>query len=202
MSIITEKRLRREIERQKLVVTPLLDPGQIEGGSVNVRLGTRLIMTKRQEYPFIDPEKLSRERIGKFQTKVSLVLGYHFILHPGELVLAATLEFIHLPPYFSGYVVSRSSYGRIGLIVATATYIHPDWRGCLTLELVNAGNVPIKLRCGAPIAQLIVQHATPKYIEPNQTSIPTGPAFSILDRDPTWRRLANLRSLWKTEESE
>ena len=37
------------------------------------------------------------------------------------------------------YVLGRSSWGRVGLIVATAVMVQPGYTGTLTLELVNEG---------------------------------------------------------------
>jgi deoxycytidine triphosphate deaminase len=89
------------------------------------------------------------------------VLGYKFVLHPSELVLAATLEYLVLPADLSAQVVSRSSYGRLGLLSATAIQVHPHIHGCLTLELVNLGTVSLVLTPGERIAQLVVSLAAP-----------------------------------------
>jgi dCTP deaminase len=67
------------------------------------------------------------------------------------------MEFLQIPNDMSAEVVGRSSWGRLGLIVATAVFVHPGFRGCLTLELVNEGNTPIALSPGQRIAQLAVQ---------------------------------------------
>jgi dCTP deaminase len=51
-------------------------------------------------------------------------------------------------------VIGRSSWGRRGLIVATAVIIHPGFKGPITLELKNLGEVPIALYPFDRIAQL------------------------------------------------
>ena len=61
-------------------------------------------------------------------------------------ILAATLEYSALPDDLSANVVGRSSWGRLGLIVATAVFVHPGFRGCLTLELVNEGTARLLYR--------------------------------------------------------
>src|SRR5262249_24459312 len=78
-----------------------------------------------------------------------------FVLHPNELVLAATMEWFRLPEKLAGYVTSRSSWGRAGLIVATAVAVHPGFAGCITLELVNTGEVPVVLYPGLRVAQFV-----------------------------------------------
>jgi dCTP deaminase len=69
-----------------------------------------------------------------------------------------TLEWLRLPEHLCAFVIGRSSWGRDGLIVATATTIHPRYAGVLTLELTNVGEIPIRLYPGLTIAQLVIQH--------------------------------------------
>src|SRR5258708_30166625 len=52
------------------------------------------------------------------------------------------------------YVLGRSTWVRLGLIVATAVGIHPNFAGTLTLELRNLGEAPLSLYPGQIIAQL------------------------------------------------
>ena len=59
-----------------------------------------------------------------------------------------------MPRGLGAYVVGRSSWDRLGLIVATAIGIHPLFHGIITLELTNLGDVPITLRPGRTVAQI------------------------------------------------
>ena len=45
-------------------------------------------------------------------------------------------------------------WGRLGVVVATAIGIQPGFRGIITLELGNLGDVPLILRPGRTIAQI------------------------------------------------
>lgn len=143
---------------RRLVVTPLLDPeAQIGAGSVDLRLGTEFLETQRGGQPVVDPlhdEVGNTSAARRRHDRTYVPLGHSFILHPGQFVLGSTLEFIGLPDYVSGQVLSRSSWGRLGLLVATAVAVMPGYRGVLTLELVNSGNVPIQLTPGLRVAQL------------------------------------------------
>ena len=51
--------------------------------------------------------------------------------------------------------MTKSSWARVFISIASAPWIHPFYRGCLTLEIANLGNVPVALAVGKPIAQLI-----------------------------------------------
>jgi deoxycytidine triphosphate deaminase len=43
----------------------------------------------------------------------------------------------------------------MGLIAATATYVTPGYKGCPTLEIVNEGEVPVRVKPGERICQLV-----------------------------------------------
>jgi dCTP deaminase len=79
-----------------------------------------------------------------------------YVLHPGHFVLGATMEWIRFPAKLSGYVVGKSSWGRRGLVIATAVGIHPGFSGCLTLEITNLGEMPIEIIPGMQICQLFI----------------------------------------------
>lgn len=198
MSILTKQEIKRLIKKQEeLIVSPILDlDRQVEAGSINIRIGTEFIVAKKSECAVIEPRKLSAQEIRKVQEKVYRNIGDIFVLHPLQLVLAGTFEFISLPNDLCGYVETRSRYGRCGVIVATATYIHPGWKGCLTLELMNFGDTPIKIECGSSIAQLILQKAEPTSIDPPQKfkPIPLGPEFVQMEGDPDFDLINKLKS--------
>ncbi|MBT8420792.1 MAG: dCTP deaminase [Gammaproteobacteria bacterium] len=78
-----------------------------------------------------------------------------FYLHPNELALGITLEFISLPKDIVGFIDGRSSLARVGLMVnITAHTIEPGWEGNITLEFANLGRVPLALYPGARICAL------------------------------------------------
>jgi deoxycytidine triphosphate deaminase len=162
----------------QLIVTPLL-PHALGTGSFDVRLGPKFIVFHRTDTasiktfdPTWDPSEVQR--------LVEVGWGDSFVLHPNELVLASTLEYMALPADLSAQVITRSSYGRMGLITATAVQVHPHFHGCLTLELLNLGLVPLELTPGERIAQLVfiaVQPPAPKP-ESEDRECPVGPEFS------------------------
>jgi deoxycytidine triphosphate deaminase len=161
-----------------LVVTPLL-PFAIGRGSLDVRLGPQFIVFQRTDTASIktfDPTWDPRE----VQRLIEVGWGERFVLHPNELVLASTLEYFALPKDLSAQVITRSAYGRMGLITATAVQVHPHFHGCLTLELLNLGLVPLELMPGERIAQLIFIRVDPPPPPPKveDHECPVGPEFS------------------------
>lgn len=171
-----ESALRRETER--LVIAPLIR-SSIGAASMDIRLGPQFIVFRRTETPAFS--SLSLTSAGrKLQRKIEVGWDDEFVLHPGELVLASTLEYLAMPSDLSAQVITRSSYGRLGLITATAVHVHPYFRGCLTLELLNLGQIPLMLRPGERIAQLVFFTVQPPAKAPASVDYdpPIGPKFS------------------------
>lgn len=163
MSVIGGKGLKKliyytEDNNKRLIVTPILDPkGQIDKSSaaIDIRLGTKFIVPQRANVAHINVGDLDFNKILKESVETVYVpYGKSLILHPGHFVLGNSLEYFRLPKNMTGYVVSRSSWGRIGLVVATAIGIHPGFFGVLCLELTNSAEVPISLYPGLTIAQV------------------------------------------------
>jgi dCTP deaminase len=123
-----------------------------------------------------------------------VAFGRPFILHPRMFVLAVTLEWIRLPSNMAGYVVGRSSWGRHGLIIATATGVHPGFTGCLTLELTNVGEVPITVKPGTTICQLFLHEVLagdPGLVDLSPFIGHRKPTIGAIKLDDTAWKLAN-----------
>ena len=165
MVVISGKEARRRIydesdpDRQ-LVITPLLEPdSQIkeDSSSIDLRLGCHFLQQRRSNVSFIDAGRSdSMENYRSMERREFVPLGGYLVLHPKQFVLGSTLEYVAMPLDLSGYVVGRSSWGRLGLVVATAIGVHPGYKGIIVLELSNVGEVPFYLRPGLSIAQLFL----------------------------------------------
>lgn len=170
---------------RRLVVMPMIDKKQVGPASVDVRLGTEFRLLRRIDEAGLDPGADDQPDLERQQEHVSVPIGDSLWLHPGQFLLGATLEFLRFPNHLSGYVIGRSSWGRTGLLVATAIMVQPGFGGNLTLELVNHGEGPIALYPGCRIGQLTVHRLTGetshgyggKYVGP------TGPQVSRLTKE-------------------
>ena len=192
--VLTEVEIRRRLElgldiaelgkpdTEALVVTPRTAL-HVSGATMDVRLGREFITFKRTSTESFSAA-LQRREPREMQEAVEKDWGGNFILHPGELVLASTLEYVQLPGDLTAQVITRSSYGRLGLLSATAVQVQPRFTGSLTLELVNLGQMPLTLVPGERIAQLVFTRAYPP-ADPaaSKYSYPTGPQFSRVGED-------------------
>lgn len=144
-----------------LVVTPQPDLAALRGsgsGSVDLRLGTWFVTLRQNRSPMLDISLGNDSALGpnRLTRKYYVPFGKHYILHPRCFVLGVTMEWIRLPKGLAGYVVGKSSWGRRGLVIATAVGVHPGFSGCLTLEITNLGELPIKIMPGMKICQLFL----------------------------------------------
>ena len=160
MSALGQQEIRKRLAKD-LVVSPLLSIDQVGGSSVDLRMGTVVLMARAGRQSHVDPAayrepQTHNDRESKRQKHERFPIPFKesFLLHPGALALVPTLEWIQIPVDLQGVVTARSSWAREGLNIATATIINPGYEGIITLELANFGEIPIQLYPGLRIAQL------------------------------------------------
>lgn len=164
--ILSAEKIRELLEHpgenpaDRLVISPLLDlEEQLKPGtaSVDVRLGQRFHVPLRAKLSQLDLLSPAHQAdLLKYKDDTFVPIGDYFVLHPGQFVLGETLEWIRLPRNLTAYVIGKSTWGRDGLIIATAIGVHPNFSGILTLEISNVGEIPIYLYPGLAIAQLFL----------------------------------------------
>lgn len=139
-----------------LVVTPAPDVDAVRkkvDASLEVHLGTWFLTLRPARMESLKVKEVQEARA----TKLHYVpFGKPYFLHPRSFVLGVTFEWFRFPNDLAAYVVGKSSWGRRGLVIATATGVHPAFVGCLTLELSNVGEIPVELKPGIPICQLFI----------------------------------------------
>lgn len=156
---LSDVEIKSYLHDEKIVITPSPDPQSISGVTVDVRLGNKFRVFEGHNAPFIDisgPKADVQKALDSVMSdEIVLEDDQPFILHPGELALAMTLESVTLPDDIVGWLDGRSSLARLGLMVhVTAHRIDPGWSGNIVLEFINAGKLPLALRAGMPIGAL------------------------------------------------
>jgi dCTP deaminase len=187
------------------VVTPSINPkSQYSVTSVDLRLGSSFLIHKTTGFTHINPEPSKDENdkrapLDAFYDELFIPPGKNFILHPHQFVLAATLEYVSIPFDYYALVLGRSSWGRLGLNIATATTVNAGYRGCITLELRNLGETPLPLKVGIRVAQLClipisIENSSGGYFVQSGKYIgPVGPEIPKIKDDDDWDLLCNLK---------
>jgi dCTP deaminase len=135
-----------------------------DADSVDLRLGSHFLLPKPLDQPYFSPDSGSASTL---YVKVHVPLGQFLVVPAHQTILGATLEFIKLPHDVSGQVLTKSSVARTFIVVETAPWIHPEYRGCLTLEIANVSNTPVLLYPGRRICQLVLMDVAPTDHEDN-----------------------------------
>ncbi len=148
--VLSDRTIREEIAAGRIVIEPF-DDAMVQPSSVDVRVDRRFRVFHNARYPYIDV----RQPMEDLTELVEVADGEPFILHPGEFVLAQTLERVTLPNDLVARLEGKSSLGRLGLLIhSTAGFVDCGFSGHLTLELSNVANLPITIYEGMPIGQL------------------------------------------------
>ncbi|MCI9588197.1 MAG: hypothetical protein HFF60_09550 [Oscillospiraceae bacterium] len=74
-------------------------------------------------------------------------MSLYIKVRPRDTVMVVSNEFISVPPYMAGYVVSRVSKVADGF-GHVSTSIDPNWQGALLIALSNPTNKPIEISVG------------------------------------------------------
>ena len=148
--ILSDVTIREAIAEGRIVIDPMMD-GAIQPSSVDLRIDRFFRVFRNDTTPYIDPKQPQED----LTELVEVQEDNAFILHPGEFVLASTLERVAVATDMVGRLEGKSSLGRLGLLIhSTAGFVDAGWDGHLTLELSNVANLPIALYPGMKIGQI------------------------------------------------
>ena len=153
MSLVTYNGLARLVERG---VVEGAEPGQINGASIDIRLGDNLLIEDSVRANYVDLHLRQGPRMARAELDHNGV----WALRPGQFALANTMERFHLPDDVAFEYKLKSSLARGGLNHSLAGWADPGFHNAtLTLELQNALQYhTLILRPGMFIGQLVFWH--------------------------------------------
>lgn len=152
--ILSDRDIKKAISEKRIEITPSPDlEVQLGSCSIDLRLGDTFRVFDHSRFPFIDPSK--KDFSNEITKEVIIKDGDHFIMQPGDFVLAVCLENVKIPADLMGRLEGRSSLGRLGLVVhSTASTFDAGWDGKPVLELGNLGRMAISLTPGMRICAM------------------------------------------------
>ena len=131
------------------------EPELLQPSSIDVRLDRLFRVFNNHLYTHIDPSVQQDD----LTTLVEVAEGDPFVLHPGEFVLASTLEVITLGDQLAGRLEGKSSLGRLGLRPRLRPgFRHPEVRkvGRLMLPTLFSSSVAqVNLIVGTAFASVL-----------------------------------------------
>src|SRR3989338_5373814 len=176
--ILSDRDIKKAITEGKIVINPLPNLAFCLGPcALDFKLGTIFRVFEYNKHAVIDPR--NKEIFGTISREITVPICEAFIIHPGELVVATTEEWLELSNDLIGRLEGRSSLGRIGVIVhSTAARFDPGWRGKPVLELGNLGRIPVALYPGMKICAFTFEQLS----SPAEVTYTTRPSSKYINQ--------------------
>jgi len=164
--ILTDREIKLALLNKLIIIEPAPDDKAFSSTAVDLTLDDNISEFKEDgtggieqaidpSHQYFQPEKT----LALISNKITITQeGY--LLKPNRLLLAWTREYVNLTSHnrIAARVEGKSSLARLGLGVhVTAPTIHAGFDGHIRLEMVNHGKLPIRLRTGMKICQLIFE---------------------------------------------
>ncbi|MBT5953987.1 dCTP deaminase [bacterium] len=143
--ILSDTTIISLVKSKTIEISPF-DESAVQPASVDFRLG--------REFLKIDETKQSSLSLDK-EPVYRKIESDSIIIQPNTFMLATTLEFVGVPNGITAFVEGRSSIGRMGLFIQNAGWVDSGFEGRITLELYNANHIPIELKAGRRICQIV-----------------------------------------------
>lgn len=162
--VLSDRTIMKMNAKGLLIETPIKQ-SQLQPNSVDLTLGStwKKLLPNDKIYmkDSINPAKKTVYEEGYF--KPLIIDGKEskpgYILDPGEFILMASHEILHIPNGILAFVQGRSSIARIGIQTEEAGLIDAGFRGTITFEVYNETEYPIPLFEGMRVAQLYFHKA-------------------------------------------
>lgn len=148
--ILADRTIKKYIKEGEIEIEPYHN-SQLQPASYDLRLDKYFLKFDTTKHTEIDTKK----SVEDMMTEYVVEEDSPFILHPKEFALANIYEVTGVSDKIVGRLEGKSSLARLGLLIhTTAGFLDPGNKLRLTLELFNAGNIPIKLYYKMKIAQI------------------------------------------------
>lgn len=150
--LLSDHSIKKAIDRGAITIDPF-NPQLLQSASYDLTLNDEFFQLNANKYKTIDPSEITLDLVKPLTFKTDFL-----ILKPQQFVLAQTKETIGVDRKHVGLLEGKGSLGRLGLSIhATSSLLNPGDKIQLTLELFNAGPIPIKLEPGMKIAQILFE---------------------------------------------
>jgi dCTP deaminase len=147
---LSDRDIRAWVQSGDIRITEF-DSKRLQPASYDIRLGDKFLIVKPHSVANIDPVN----KVLPEYEEIIVTPEEGFILRPGVTVLGMSVEEFGSHKYLT-HLSGKSSLARLGLVVHnTAWLINPGHFLHITFELANMSSIPIILRPGMEIAQIL-----------------------------------------------
>lgn len=152
--VLSDRDIKKALTSGRIGIDPKPNfSSQLGSCSIDLRLGNTFRVFEYSKNPYIDPTR--KDYSNEITREIVIKTDEHFIMQPGDFVLAVTLEKVTIAADLLGRLEGRSSLGRLGIVVhSTASIFDPGWDGKPVLELGNLGRIAVALYPGMRICAM------------------------------------------------
>jgi dCTP deaminase len=154
MAVLSHDEIIKLLDSKKLKIAPF-DRNQIGPGSVDLRLGYIFrVFKKVNKIVTVDDYTNYKELTEEIITKK----GESFLIQPGELIHAVTIEKVSLPQNISARIDGRSRFARLGLLTHVSSgFMQPGTSGKIVLEMANLSPIALAIKPNTKICQIVFE---------------------------------------------
>jgi dCTP deaminase len=152
--VLSDKDIKKEVKNGNITLKPF-NKEDVQPASVDLHLDKEFLIFNTIDNYVIDV----KDNIKDLMTSKTISSDKPFILQPKQFALGLIKEETGVSDKLVGRLEGKSSLGRLGLIIhTTAGYLDPGNSLKMTLELFNAGPLPIKLYYNMKIGQMAFEY--------------------------------------------
>jgi dCTP deaminase len=152
--VLSDKDIKKEVKSGHIIINPFQEE-MVQPASVDLHLDKDFLIFNTIDNCVIDV----KNKTDNLMTEKVIDEEKPFILQPQQFALGLILEETGVSERLVGRLECKSSLGRLGLIIhTTAGYLDPGNSLKMTLELFNAGPLPIKLYYNMKIGQMAFEY--------------------------------------------
>lgn len=149
--ILADRTIKKYLDQGEIYIDPF-NMDYLQPATYDLTLDKHFLKFDTTKYSEIDTRKPVDDMMAEYMIEND---EDPFVLHPKEFALANIFEVTGVSDKIVGRLEGKSSLARLGLIIhTTAGFLDPGNKLRLTLELFNAGSMPIKLYYRMKIAQI------------------------------------------------
>ena len=147
---LSDRDIKKAVDSGDIVIQGF-DEERLQPASYDILLGNKFLLHNTEATMAIDPVK----KIFPETKELIIPDSGLFVLHPGISILGTSVDYFGSDKYLI-HLSGKSSLARLGLIIHnTAGIINPGHFLNITFELANLNHIPIILRPGMRIGQIL-----------------------------------------------
>ena len=123
------------------------DPKRLNSYGYDLTLAEEFLIPREDmENPVVDPFNPP-----EFEKRTASAF---IIIPPNSFILGRSVERMKMPRDVTGICLGRSTYARAG-VISHVTPLEAGWEGTVTIEISNTNRLPVKVRVGEGITQVL-----------------------------------------------